>query len=128
MIGYKLTKRYNAAIGSFWQATHQQIYRELTTLEKHGSVQRVPSSPSSTEKLYTLTQEGRNALTEWISQPSEPGVVSEDLLLKVRAGSLVPREVLLTELRRRRVLSAASLSIYREAEALKNHDAQHLPY
>ncbi len=126
--GYKLTKRFNAAIGYFWQATHQQIYRELTSLEKHGSVQRVPSSSSSTEKLYTLTQEGRNALTEWISQPSEPGVVREDLLLKVRAGSLVPREVLLTELRRRRVLSAERLAIYREAEAREYPDAQHLSY
>lgn len=114
--GYKLTKRFNAAIGYFWQATHQQIYRELTSLEAHGSVQRVPSSSSSTEKLYALTQEGQNALTEWIRQPSEPGVVHEDLLLKVRAGSLVPREVLLTELRRRRVLSAERLAVYRQAQ------------
>lgn len=32
--GYKLTKRFNAAIGYFWQATHQQIYRELTPKEE----------------------------------------------------------------------------------------------
>src|SRR5260370_32152688 len=70
--GYKLTKRFNAAIGYFWQATHQQIYRELTSLEKHGSVQRVPSSSSSTEKLYTLTQEELNARTDGISHPYEP--------------------------------------------------------
>src|SRR5260370_39082275 len=83
--GYKLTKRFNAAIGYFWQTTHQQIYRELASLEEHGYIERIPSSSPSTEKLYTLTQEGRNALTEWISQPSEPGVVREDLLLKILA-------------------------------------------
>lgn len=114
--GYKLTKRFNAAIGYFWQATHQQIYRELASLEAHGYVERVPSSSSSTEKLYALTQEGRNALSEWIRQPSEPGVLREDLLLKIRAGSLVPREILLTELRRRRALYTERLAIYREIQ------------
>ena len=70
--GYKLTKRFNAAIGYFWQATHQQIYRELTSLEVHGYVERVLSSSSSTEKLYALTPQGREALSEWIMKPSEP--------------------------------------------------------
>src|SRR5713226_789485 len=64
--GYKLTKRFNAAIGYFWQATHQQIYRELASLEEHGYVERIPSSSHSTEKLYVLTTEGRNAFSEWI--------------------------------------------------------------
>lgn len=126
--GYKLTKRFNAAIGYFWQATHQQIYRELTSLEEHGYVERVPSSSHSTEKLYTLTPQGRNALVEWIMQPSEPGVLREDLLLKVRAGSLVSREVLLTELRRRRALHAERLAVYREIQERDFPDSQHLSY
>jgi len=65
--GYKLTKRFNAAIGYFWQATHQQIYRELTSREEHGYVERVPSSSPSTEKRYALTPQGRSVLTEWIA-------------------------------------------------------------
>ncbi len=126
--GYKLTKRFNAAIGYFWQATHQQIYRELTSLEEHGYVERVPSSSPSTEKLYALTVEGRNALSEWIMQPSKPGILREDLLLKVRAGSLVPREVLLAELRRRRALCAERLAVYREIQQRDFPDPQHLTY
>jgi len=126
--GYKLTKHFNAAIGYFWQATHQQIYRELTSLEEHGSIERVPSSTSSTEKLYTLTTEGRNTLVAWIMLPSEPGVLREDLLLKVRVGSLVPREVLLTELRRRRALHAERLAVYGEIQKRDFPDPQHLSY
>ncbi len=126
--GYKLTKRFNAAIGYFWQATHQQIYRELTSLEEHGYVERVPSSSHSTEKRYALTPEGRNALSEWIMQPSEPGVLREDLLLKIRAGSLVPPEVLLTELRRRRALHAERLAVYRDIQERDFPDPQHLSY
>ena len=108
--GYKLAKRFNAAIGYFWQATHQQIYRELAITRRTWVCGKNPSSSPSTEKLYALTIEGRNALVEWIMQPSEPGVLREDLLLKVRAGALVPRDVLLAELSRRRVLHAAAVS------------------
>jgi DNA-binding PadR family transcriptional regulator len=128
--GYKLTRRFNAAIGYFWQATHQQIYRELATLEEHGYVERVPStsSSSSTEKRYALTPEGRSMLITWILQPSEPGVLREDLLLKVRAGSLVPLEALLAELRRRRAIHAERLAIYRELEEHDFPDPQHLSY
>ncbi len=126
--GYKLTKRFNAAIGYFWQATHQQIYRELASLEEQGYVERVPSSSHSTEKRYALTPEGRNALTEWIMQPSEPGVLREDLLLKIRAGSLVPPKVLLTELRRRRALHAERLAVYRDIQQRDFPDPQRLSY
>ena len=126
--GYKLTKRFNAAIGYFWQATHQQIYRELASLEEQGYVERVPSSSPSTEKRYALTTGGRNALTEWIMQPSEPGVLREDLLLKIRAGSLVPPEVLLTEMRRRRALHAERLVVYRDIQERDFPDPQHLSY
>lgn len=126
--GYKLTKRFNAAVGYFWQATHQQIYRELTSLEEQGYVEHVPPSPPSTEKLYVLTSEGRNALIEWIMQPSEPGVLREDLLLKVRAGSIVPPEVLLAELRRRRSLHAERSAIYRDIQERDFPDPQHLSH
>jgi DNA-binding PadR family transcriptional regulator len=117
--GYGLTKRFNRAIGYFWHATHQQIYRELATLEAHGYVERVPSPSPSTEKRYKLTPQGRDALAQWIAQPSEPGVLREDLLLKVRAGLLVPPEVLVAELRRRRAIHAERLAVYR---ALQEHD------
>ena len=126
--GYKLTRRFNAAIGYFWQATHQQIYRELASLEALGYVERIPSSSPSTEKLYALTITGRNALVEWIVQPSEPGVLREDLLLKVRAGSLVPRDVLLAELHRRRALHAERLAVYREIQQRDFLDPQRLSY
>src|SRR5260370_6005576 len=86
--GYKLTKRFNPAIGYFWQATHQQIYRGLTSPEEQGYVERVPSSSPSTEKRYALTSEGRDALTARIMQPSEPCVLREYFLLQIRSAWL----------------------------------------
>jgi DNA-binding PadR family transcriptional regulator len=126
--GYRLTKRFNRAIGYFWHATHQQIYRELATLEAHGYVERVSSPLPSTEKRYALTQEGRDTLAGWIAQPSEPGVLREDLLLKVRAGSLVPPEVLLVELRRRRAIHAERLAVYRALQEQDFPEPEQLSY
>ena len=34
--GYDLARRFDKSIGHFWQATHQQIYRELGRMEKAG--------------------------------------------------------------------------------------------
>src|SRR5450432_2558729 len=86
--GYGLAKRFNRSVGYFWQATHQQIYRELAALGELGYVELV-STPLASEKLYALTSQGKEAFAEWIAQPAEPGMLREDLLVKIRAGKLV---------------------------------------
>jgi DNA-binding PadR family transcriptional regulator len=34
--GYDLAKKFDGSVGFFWQATHQQIYRELHRLQDKG--------------------------------------------------------------------------------------------
>lgn len=63
-----------------------------------------------------------------LQQPSNPGVLREDLLLKIRAGSLVSPEVLLRELRQRRDLHAERLAIYQDLQERHFPDPQHLSY
>ncbi len=125
--GYKLAKRFNRTIGYFWQATHQQIYRELATLEEHGYVQPVVSS-SSTEKQYTLTPQGQDFLAQWVAQPAAPGVLREDLLVKVRAGTLASSDALLAELRRRRAFHAEKLTVYQALQERDFPEPQQLTY
>ncbi len=126
--GYALMKRFNSAIGYFWQASHQQIYRELATLEHQGQVERMPTDGQTTTIRYALTEAGRSALTTWVMQPSEPGVMREDVLLKVRAGQLVPPATLLAELRHRRDLHAKRLLTYQELQLRNFSDPEHLSY
>ena len=38
MSGYDLAKNFDASIGFFWRASHQQIYRELGRLREKGYV------------------------------------------------------------------------------------------
>lgn len=115
--GYDLTKKFGS-VGFFWMATHQQIYRELAKLETQGwvSSEIIPQESRPNKKLYCLTELGRKELAKWIAQPSEPTPVREDLLVKIFAGYLVPRSVILEELERRRQVHLEKLSAYRDVE------------
>jgi DNA-binding PadR family transcriptional regulator len=63
MTGYELAKTFDASIGFFWKADHQQIYRELSKLRDRGHVQarEVVQTGKPNKLVYTLTDDGRAA-------------------------------------------------------------------
>jgi DNA-binding PadR family transcriptional regulator len=87
MTGYELAKTFDASIGFFWKADHQQIYRELTRLRDRGHVQgrEVVQSGKPNKLVYTLTPEGRAALRHWGAKPSSPPSIKDDLLVRLFA-------------------------------------------
>jgi DNA-binding PadR family transcriptional regulator len=100
MTGYELAKTFDASIGFFWKADHQQIYRELTRLRDRGHVQgrEVVQSGKPNKLVYTLTQEGRAALRHWAARPSVPASIKDDLLVRIYALDSVDVEPLRTDL------------------------------
>lgn len=117
--GYDLAKDFDGGpVGYFWQATRQQIYRELGRMEAQGLVrsETIPKEGGLDKKLYTVTELGQQQLIEWIAQPSEPTQVREDLLVKIRAGYLVPRQTTVKELERRRQIHLEKLSVLQDKE------------
>jgi len=104
--GYDLNKRFQESISCYWKASQQQIYRELGKLEKQGWVVAtpIPQEGKPDKKLYCITDLGKQELLDWLAAPSNPTPIREDLLVKVLAGYLMPREVLVQELKRRRQL------------------------
>ena len=87
MTGYELAKTFDASIGFYWKANHQQIYRELTKLRDRGHVQgrEVVQSGKPNKLVYTLTSEGRAALRHWAARPSIPASIKDDLLVRLYA-------------------------------------------
>jgi len=87
MSGYELAKTFDASIGFFWKADHQQIYRELSRLRDRGHIQgrEVVQSGKPNKLVYTLTSEGRAALKHWAARPSSPASVKDDLLVRLYA-------------------------------------------
>lgn len=112
--GYDLLKGFSSGSGCFWQATQQQIYRELGKLEEQGLIvpEVVPQEGRPDKKLYTITAEGQTILREWIAQPSKPTPIREELMVKVLAAHLVEPDVVLDELKRRQQQHQEQLEAY----------------
>jgi DNA-binding PadR family transcriptional regulator len=116
--GYDLGKQFDSSVGFFWKATHQQIYRELTKLEDLGwiSAEVIAQENRPDKKLYSVTELGKQQLIEWMAQPSELTSIKDELLVKIFAGYMAPKEAILEELERHRQLHAEKLKIYQDIE------------
>lgn len=116
--GYDLAKQFDGSVGFFWDATHQQIYRELAKLEATGhiSAETVQQATRPNKKLYSITENGKTYLTNWMKAPSELSPIKDDLLVKLFGGYLVKIEVILKELRHHRKLHQTRLVEYQAIE------------
>lgn len=87
MSGYDLAKNFDASIGFFWRASHQQIYRELAKLRERGLVesQEVSQSGKPNRIVHTITDAGRTALRGWSVKPARQPSIKDDLLVKFYA-------------------------------------------
>lgn len=87
MSGYDLAKSFDASIGFFWTADHQQIYRELGRLKERGHVdaREVIQSGRPNKLVYTITPSGLAALKAWSQRPSAPAPIKDDLLVRFYA-------------------------------------------
>lgn len=107
MTGYEITKHFDEVLSYFWQASHQQVYRELGRLAADGCVthKEVVQSGKPNKKVYTITKRGREKLQQWVREPTPMAPQRYDLLVKLLAGSVVEKSVLLDEIRRHKMVT-----------------------
>ncbi|MBD0267303.1 MAG: PadR family transcriptional regulator [Cyanobacteria bacterium Co-bin8] len=127
--GYDLAKRFDRSVGFFWDASHQQIYRELAKLEAEGYLvaEKIDQEGRPNKKVYEVTPYGRQLLQEWIAQPAEISPVKDDLLVKLFGGHLVPKEIILKELEQHRQQHLARLAEYQSIQATFQEQPVRLP-
>jgi len=100
MSGYDLAKNFDASIGFFWRASHQQIYRELGRLREKGFVKsdEVKQSGKPNRILHTITPKGREAVNLWSMRPSRQPSIKDDLLVKFYAMDAIDIDALKDQL------------------------------
>ncbi|WP_322071577.1 PadR family transcriptional regulator [Paraburkholderia bannensis] len=88
--GYDLARRFDRAIAYFWQATHQQIYRELGRMVDAGWVAVIEEDAAATrKKVYRVLPVGREEVARWVRE-TPLGVDDRNLLLlKLRADAVI---------------------------------------
>ena len=112
--GSDLTRRFDASIGFFWSATHQQIYRVLGRMETDGwiTAEVVPQADRPAKKVYAVTEAGRAELTRWIGEPTTPDAMRSSVSVKMRGASYGDRQALLDDLRQQIDEHTKRLSLY----------------
>ncbi|MFE4108268.1 PadR family transcriptional regulator [Almyronema epifaneia] len=116
--GYDLAKRFSNSVGFFWDASHQQIYRELSKLEAQNYLtsEKVLQDTRPNKKLYAVTEAGKLFLKDWMAEPTALNPVKDDLLVKIFGGYLVPVEIIVSDLLTHRQQHQARLDEYRTIE------------
>ena len=95
--GYDLTRMFEDSLNNFWHAQSAQIYRELDRMEQKSWVvsRSIVQRGRPNKRLYSITEEGRDALDQWL-RTGEPEFERphESLLMRVFFGANAPEVTL----------------------------------
>lgn len=89
--GYQVKRWADHSLTFFyWSPAISQVYGELKRLESRGYVSgRDVVEEQRTTRVYSITDEGRSALTAWLEDsPVEPPVLKHGVLLRLWLGHL----------------------------------------
>jgi DNA-binding PadR family transcriptional regulator len=116
--GYDLAKQFDGSVGFFWQATHQQIYRELTKLEQQEEIaaELIAQAGKPDKKIFSVTELGLAQLKTWVLEASDVAPSKDEFLVKIFAGYLVPQADIVQKIQRHRQLHVRQLATYEAIE------------
>lgn len=115
--GSDLAVRFDRSIGYYWQATHQQIYRELARLEAAGWIEALPAeSGRGRKRRYRALPAGRDELIRWTSESQSALPIRDELLVRITAEAAIGPTRLAEELERLVAVHGEKLATYRDIE------------
>jgi len=88
LTGYEIKKRMDTRLKYFWGASYGSIYPTLSDLVNRGLATKIVSTENKRNKLiYTITDDGRRYLKEWLKSPVEKDELRYETLLKLFFGN-----------------------------------------
>ncbi|MCO8109124.1 MULTISPECIES: PadR family transcriptional regulator [Acinetobacter] len=111
--GIELARRFDRSMGFFWNATHQQIYRELNSMLSKGWISTLAEEDAQgRKKTYQVEAAGRVELADWMVKQSPPAQLREELMVRLRAEAQLGGNEVLPELERHLQLHQEKLQLY----------------
>lgn len=115
--GLDLASRFDRSIGYFWQASHQQIYKELGRLEEAGWVESaLAEGGRGRKRIYHVLPAGREELQRWVRQSDDPAPQRDGLMVRLRAEAVLGSAGVEHDLRHRLEQHRQKLVVYRQIE------------
>ena len=113
--GIELARRFDKSMGFFWNATHQQIYRELNAMLNKGWISTIEDKEhTGRTKTYLVEQLGRKELADWMVKHSSPAQLREELMVRLRAEAQLGGNTVLPELEQHLILHKQNLKTYQQ--------------
>lgn len=116
--GYDIVRAFDDAIGYFWNASHQQVYRELGSLSDSKLVKfkQIKQDDKPDKKLYSISNSGKKALQQWLESPVKAQKSKNLLLVKLLNTNSNNAAIMLDELERNISESELLQATYQELE------------
>lgn len=115
---YELTKEIRRSLSLCWPRAETRIYQEPKNLVRLGLISATQEATGRRSRtVYTITDTGRQALSEWLDEPSAPPVFESEGILRVVFAEHGTREALLNTLGQ----------LERDARALQERTRQAAP-
>lgn len=84
MSGYEMKKKIDTWLTYFWSGSYGSIYPTLAQLEKKGLVMKESVGDTGRNKnIYTITENGRRHLSQWLKEPEAKDELRYETLLKL---------------------------------------------
>ncbi len=114
--GYDIKRLFDHTLSAMWGAAQSQIYKELRRMKELGWVEmeREEQEARPDRKIYSITDQGHEALRKWQAQPPEVFQLRDELLLKVLFGSFATPADLAQNLRASIATHEMRLLAYRQ--------------
>ncbi len=98
--GYDMKKCFESSFGHFFPAGYGSIYPALATLARNGLVEYelVPQEGKPDRKVYRITDKGRDALMEGLSNPNPSHKIRSEFLATLWFADLMTEEQINTVL------------------------------
>jgi PadR family transcriptional regulator AphA len=108
---YELAQQMGRGLGMFWPRAESKLYEEPKKLVAHGLAQASSETVGKRRRtVYSITDEGRRALAEWVPAPGAGPVLEFEQLIKVFFAEHGTKADLLTTLDSVREESGARLA------------------
>lgn len=114
---YDLKRKVAQSVGYFWAFPHSQLYAEPARLVELGLLEEEQEQHGRRRHVYSITEAGRQALDEWLREPtSEAPQIRDVALLKLFFGGSLESENIVALARAQERSHRERLAAYEEIE------------
>jgi DNA-binding PadR family transcriptional regulator len=117
-----MKQRVAKSVGYFWNFPHSQLYAEPARLVELGLLAEEQEESGRRRRIYSLTRAGRDALDEWLRQPTgEPTQIRDIGLLKLFFGEQLDDDEVVALARAQEQSHRDRLAVYEALERTIDH-------